>query len=226
MWDELLHKKFLSSIFDFGLKSILMNILLLAISPKWILQSLNVFPAELTSENIKSHLQKYRLNSQKSRDSFIQCYNETIRNLDSQPHVYIKIIQNYYQTPSTKFNLYPFSLDLQSSVSDSFEDDNSTSPTVDNNPVSIYQHSLSNFLKQKEKYDESLKQLIQSYRLLMNNTTNIENKEEQNTNSNSSDNIIQNSNSENFVQDNDSKITLPASDEKLTNLLPMTLSCI
>lgn len=60
----------------------------------------------------------------------------------------------------------------------------------------------------------------------MNSTTNIENKEEQNTNSSSSDNIIQNSSNENFVQDNDSKITLPASDEKLTNLLPMTLSCI
>ena len=60
-WSEDLHRRFLSTIFDIGLRQA---------KPKLLLELLQL-PEGLTTEHIKSHLQKYRKNSKKTRELFM-----------------------------------------------------------------------------------------------------------------------------------------------------------
>mmetsp|Transcript_490 Transcript_490/g.856 ORF Transcript_490/g.856 Transcript_490/m.856 type:complete len:345 (-) Transcript_490:44-1078(-) len=62
-WSNDLHRQFMGTIFDLGLKSA---------KPKLILQMMNVDSKELTTEHIKSHLQKYRVNSKKTKQLFLE----------------------------------------------------------------------------------------------------------------------------------------------------------
>jgi SHAQKYF class myb-like DNA-binding protein len=55
IWSDELHMKFVASVFDYGLKSA---------SPKFLLQLMEPAPSNLSTEHIKSHLQKYRVHSQ------------------------------------------------------------------------------------------------------------------------------------------------------------------
>lgn len=60
-WSEDLHRRFLATIFDIGLRQA---------KPKLLLDMLQL-PEGLTTEHIKSHLQKYRKNSKKTRELFM-----------------------------------------------------------------------------------------------------------------------------------------------------------
>ena len=68
MWNDDLHLKFVAAVFDYGLKSV---------SPKVLLQHMEPVSSELNTEHIKSHLQKYRVHSQRSRDEFMAQFRET-----------------------------------------------------------------------------------------------------------------------------------------------------
>lgn len=60
-WSEDLHRRFLATIFDIGLRQA---------KPKLLLELLQP-PPGLTTEHIKSHLQKYRKNCKKTRELFM-----------------------------------------------------------------------------------------------------------------------------------------------------------
>ncbi|GBG26661.1 Two-component response regulator ARR2 [Hondaea fermentalgiana] len=62
-WSDDLHKQFMATIFDIGL---------IHAKPKSILQSMAHVPPNLTTEHIKSHLQKYRANSKRTQELFQQ----------------------------------------------------------------------------------------------------------------------------------------------------------
>ncbi|CAM9826774.1 unnamed protein product [Choristocarpus tenellus] len=64
VWSEPLHQDFVAAVFDIGLK---------CASPKLLLEMMPVMGG-LSSEHIKSHLQKYRLHRQRSREEFLKSY--------------------------------------------------------------------------------------------------------------------------------------------------------
>jgi len=66
IWDDYMHRLFIASVFDIGLKSA---------KPKLILGNMEFRPDNLTTENIKSHLQKYRSNSSKYRTMFLKQFD-------------------------------------------------------------------------------------------------------------------------------------------------------
>jgi len=70
-WPEDLHRDFVSAIFDVGLKHS---------SPSAILEHMPKHE-HITTERIKSHLQKYRLHRVKSKKEFISSYEASLRNL-------------------------------------------------------------------------------------------------------------------------------------------------
>ncbi|CAK9028058.1 Two-component response regulator ARR12, partial [Durusdinium trenchii] len=64
-WSDELHRQFMATIFDIGLSMA---------KPKSILERMTTIaqtPTELTTEHIKSHLQKYRFNSKKTKELFM-----------------------------------------------------------------------------------------------------------------------------------------------------------
>mmetsp|Transcript_3018 Transcript_3018/g.6439 ORF Transcript_3018/g.6439 Transcript_3018/m.6439 type:complete len:1543 (+) Transcript_3018:112-4740(+) len=67
-WPDELHRDFVSAIFDVGLKHS---------SPSAIMEHMRPNP-DVTSERVKSHLQKYRLNRQKSRKEFMASYDSAL----------------------------------------------------------------------------------------------------------------------------------------------------
>eukprot|EP00514_Thraustochytrium_sp_LLF1b_P002511 CAMPEP_0184518266 /NCGR_PEP_ID=MMETSP0198_2-20121128/5996_1 /TAXON_ID=1112570 /ORGANISM="Thraustochytrium sp., Strain LLF1b" /LENGTH=418 /DNA_ID=CAMNT_0026908693 /DNA_START=115 /DNA_END=1371 /DNA_ORIENTATION=- len=62
-WNAELHQKFLAAIFDIGLQQA---------KPKLIMQQLTEIPQDLTTEHIKSHLQKYRKNCKQTKQVFLE----------------------------------------------------------------------------------------------------------------------------------------------------------
>ncbi|KAG2770353.1 hypothetical protein PC129_g15728 [Phytophthora cactorum] len=80
LWQEDLHLRFVAAIFDLGLKNA---------SPKTLLPMMNKSNPEsgLTTEHLKSHLQKYRINYQRSRQEFQEiCDREVKRDRKRRRH--------------------------------------------------------------------------------------------------------------------------------------------
>lgn len=76
-WDDDVHQKFVASIFEIGLRNA---------SPAVILENMTQKSASITSERVKSKLQKYRKNKDKSREEFNEEYEaflQRLRALDS-----------------------------------------------------------------------------------------------------------------------------------------------
>lgn len=73
-WSEELHRNFVQAIYDAGLAQS---------SPSVILECMMDPPVSLTSERVKSHLQKYRKNKEKSRADFMQDYDAFLRKLQT-----------------------------------------------------------------------------------------------------------------------------------------------
>ncbi|GMI15828.1 hypothetical protein TrVE_jg4371 [Triparma verrucosa] len=76
VWPDSLHRLFVSSVFDVGLKSS---------TPSAILQVMgeaNDYNGQVTTERIKSHLQKFRLHRQKSEKEFLESYGYWRRRLE------------------------------------------------------------------------------------------------------------------------------------------------
>ena len=61
-WDDTLHKMFVASIYEIGLKNS---------SPAVILENMAQKPKTITSERVMSQLQKYRNNREKSKQEFM-----------------------------------------------------------------------------------------------------------------------------------------------------------
>lgn len=79
-WNNVdIHRSFVSAIFDQGLKHA---------SPSVILQNMMAESDELTSERIKSHLQKYRKNKMKSKQDFMSEYDDYMRQQATRSSVF------------------------------------------------------------------------------------------------------------------------------------------
>lgn len=76
MWPEQKHREFVSALFDVGLKSSTPSLIIGA------MQSANTFSPEMTTERIKSHLQKFRVNRVKSKEDFLRSYEACKKDLD------------------------------------------------------------------------------------------------------------------------------------------------
>ena len=70
LWDDLLHRRFVGAIYDYGARHA---------TPKALFQLMHPAPAHMTSDHIKSHLQKYRANYGRSRDAFLLEYERALR---------------------------------------------------------------------------------------------------------------------------------------------------
>ncbi|KAF4316246.1 hypothetical protein BBO99_00007895 [Phytophthora kernoviae] len=72
IWPDDLHRLFVAAIFDVGLKNA---------SPKALLSLMEAAGpnAGLTTEHLKSHLQKYRLNYERSRAEFLEYYDRSAK---------------------------------------------------------------------------------------------------------------------------------------------------
>lgn len=68
-WSENVHREFVGAIFDIGMKNS---------SPSTILDQMVRCSEEITSERIKSHLQKYRLNKDKSKKEYMHSYDAAL----------------------------------------------------------------------------------------------------------------------------------------------------
>jgi myb-like DNA-binding domain, SHAQKYF class len=75
-WPDELHRDFVSAVFDVGLKHS---------SPSSILEQMPPHE-QITTERIKSHLQKYRLHRQKSKKEFMASYESTLLKMKSGDH--------------------------------------------------------------------------------------------------------------------------------------------
>jgi SHAQKYF class myb-like DNA-binding protein len=73
-WPEELHRDFVSAIFDVGLKHS---------SPSTVLEHMPQHE-QITTERIKSHLQKYRMHRQKSKKEFMTSYAATLQKLNKE----------------------------------------------------------------------------------------------------------------------------------------------
>ena len=69
VWPEALHKDFVAAVFDVGLKNA---------TPKAILELLP-HDSSLTTEHVKSHLQKFRVHRDRSRAEFLSHYEMSVR---------------------------------------------------------------------------------------------------------------------------------------------------
>jgi len=65
-WDQYLHRRFVEVVYEAGVQSS---------SPSIILENMSHRPASLTSERVKSHLQKYRKNRPRSKEEFMSDYD-------------------------------------------------------------------------------------------------------------------------------------------------------
>ena len=72
-WPDDLHRDFVSAIFDVGLKHA---------SPSALLEHMPEHD-QITSERVKSHLQKYRLHRAKSKKEFMSCYDASLNNFQT-----------------------------------------------------------------------------------------------------------------------------------------------
>ena len=75
-WPEDLHRDFVSAIFDVGLKHS---------SPSTILEHMPKHD-QITSERVKSHLQKYRLHRIKSKKEFMSAYDAGLKQMNEGTH--------------------------------------------------------------------------------------------------------------------------------------------
>ena len=67
LWDQSSHRAFVAAVYEVGMKHS---------SPSIILEQMTSKPSNLTTERVKSHLQKYRLNKPKGREDFLTEYDE------------------------------------------------------------------------------------------------------------------------------------------------------
>ena len=71
-WSEALHRDFVSAVFDIGVKHA---------SPAVVLDTMLIQDKEVTSERVKSHLQKYRVHKERSKTEFMAEYDKAMRRI-------------------------------------------------------------------------------------------------------------------------------------------------
>jgi SHAQKYF class myb-like DNA-binding protein len=70
-WPDELHRDFVAAVFDIGLKHA---------TPSSVMEHMPSHE-QITTERIKSHLQKYRLHRHKSKEEFMSCYDDMVQRL-------------------------------------------------------------------------------------------------------------------------------------------------
>jgi len=102
LWTDDLHRRFTCAIFDHGMKVCMIAAFrrlslhsalfcrcftardVQACTPKILFELMQPVPDNMTSDHIKSHLQKYRANSQSSRDEFLADYDRALQEATSK----------------------------------------------------------------------------------------------------------------------------------------------
>ncbi|GMI40304.1 hypothetical protein TeGR_g9837, partial [Tetraparma gracilis] len=76
VWPDSLHKLFVQAVFDVGLKQSSPSAILAIMQPR------APNPGDITTERLKSHLQKFRLHKGKSKGEFADSYDDVLRRLE------------------------------------------------------------------------------------------------------------------------------------------------
>ena len=103
-WDEARHRDFVSAIFDLGAAHS---------SPSVILEKMRYHPDEMTSDRIKSHLQKFRKDQKKEKERFMEDYDSFFRFtkfLDNHPKSYSTIVPGLENIGGTAAGLVSYSV--------------------------------------------------------------------------------------------------------------------
>ncbi|KAG7388436.1 hypothetical protein PHYBOEH_007868 [Phytophthora boehmeriae] len=132
IWPDDLHRLFVAAIFDVGLKNA---------SPKALLSLMDAAGpnAGLTTEHLKSHLQKYRLNYERSRAEFLEYYDRSAkRNLKRRRRQAQQRAGGASGDANTMF-VFPISNSKhrKGDASDSDSDDSDSDAGVDNNSMDV-----------------------------------------------------------------------------------------
>ena len=99
LWTDLLHRRFVAAMFDFGV----MNA-----TPKTIFGLMQPGPPGMTTDHIKSHLQKFRMNTKISHDLFMQDYEQAREDAEARFAEHMK--RSGSQAPPVQFSAYPVTL--------------------------------------------------------------------------------------------------------------------
>jgi SHAQKYF class myb-like DNA-binding protein len=102
LWTDDLHRRFVAAVFDFGLQTI---------TPKALFEMVKEDgPPGMTSDNIKSHLQKFRNNSRESRERFLRDF------ATAREHADLRAAAIFAKTKEipfpVQFSTYPVSMPL------------------------------------------------------------------------------------------------------------------
>jgi len=99
LWTEDLHRRFVVAIFDYGVKSA---------TPKTLFELMQPAPEGMSSDNIKSHLQKFRNNSRAGREAFMREFERTQADAEAQAEDFLA--RTGQQPFPVHFSTYPLSV--------------------------------------------------------------------------------------------------------------------
>ena len=109
LWTDSLHQLFVAAIFDLGLQSA---------TPKSLISLMNPRPDDITTDHIKSHLQKFRINLKISRDMFLRDYQAARAETDARFAEMVKRKENGMSSLSAQFGHYPLTFQSASRAAD------------------------------------------------------------------------------------------------------------
>ena len=109
LWTDSLHQLFVAAIFDLGLQSA---------TPKSLISLMNPRPDDITTDHIKSHLQKFRINLKISRDMFLRDYQAARAETDARFAEMAKRKENGMSSLSAQFGHYPLTFQSASRAAD------------------------------------------------------------------------------------------------------------
>ena len=118
VWTEETHRAFVSAVYHIGMKHA---------SPAVILENMHTMPISITSERVKSHLQKYRLNRSKGKEEFMSGYDnwmtkairlsnksESSRNITAQPSFILDMMSSTLPVPGDIAAFLSYSVIMES----------------------------------------------------------------------------------------------------------------
>lgn len=118
LWTEDTHRAFVSAVYHVGMKHA---------SPAIILENMHTRPISITSERVKSHLQKYRLNRNKGKEEFMSGYDnwmtkaitlsnksESSRNITAQPSFILDMMSSTLPVPGDIAAFLSYSVMMES----------------------------------------------------------------------------------------------------------------
>lgn len=125
-WTPELHRRFTAAVFDIGLK---------ACTPKSLLAALAAYQEDITTDHIKSHLQKYRANSKTSRAEFLADYDRAM--LEAHAKAEVALAEGRAAFPP-QYSTYPITMPPDRQHANPLPPDSALRTAV---PASIFEES-------------------------------------------------------------------------------------